>query len=885
MDSAGNVSIYVNYALNQSSLNRVNKSISGLNSHAITISNSFTGAFSKIAGAAVAAFSVSAISNFTKSCIELSSNLTEVQNVVDVTFRQFSSRIDEFAKTSIEKFGISQLSAKRYASTMGAMLKSSGIASLGQVTDMSEKITGLAADMASFYNISSDDAFAKIRSGMSGMTAPLKELGISMTVANLQSYALTQGITKSYKTMNNAEKTMLRYNYLMSVTADAQGDFLRTQDTWANQTRILTEKFNALKGTLGGAFISVLEPALKMLVNFMDTLQVVADRFASFVTLITGKKTDTMSTAKAQAQANALAASTDTASDSVDGLADSYKAAGTAAKKASESLASFDNTVQLGSSSSSSGSGTSNTASVDSLVDDSSVSETSTAVDKITEKFKGLKKYLKGFVKDIFKGTDFKENFSSIANSLKTIFEKTKPSAKNFFSSYINAMFVEGKELLRVGVAIVDAFVGGIEIWLSEGKNRIAKSWTSIFDEFSEGFNNSASIMTNFGGLLSDFFKLDSTKQAIGDALTTVEGFITGAMQLFSQLYSDITATIDQIISDNTGGLTLFFSNISTVIGLEMSNVKTLVIGVFSSINKAYTDYIKPAFSQFADGASSAFGTMVDLWNTYLLPTVIDIQKSFKTLWDENLGPFVDKVCGIAGRLIELVAIIYKQFIVPFIEKFEKKLIPAITVITSMIWGLFSSAVSSIVDVFSGLADIINGVLDVIIGALTGDTKRLVSGLKEILAGFVNTLASILTMPLNAIIGSINGFIKGVNKIKIPEGIPGVGGVSFNIAEIPKIKIPKLADGGIVTKETNFGSYIAGERGAEAIVPLQNSNYTRILAQEIVKGMVDAGIGGGDTYQIENAYGDERSMNRLLNNIATAQAKKKGNKGGLSYGY
>lgn len=170
---------------------------------------------------------VQGLLSFGKSAIDLGSNITEVENVVDVSFGSMADKAYEFASTATEQFGLSELAAKQYSGTMMAMLNSSGVAQ-DAAAEMSTTLAGLAGDLASFYNLDTDIAFQKIRAGISGETEPLKQLGINMSVANLQAYALTQGITKSYQAMSQAEQATLRYNYLMSVTGQQQGDFART---------------------------------------------------------------------------------------------------------------------------------------------------------------------------------------------------------------------------------------------------------------------------------------------------------------------------------------------------------------------------------------------------------------------------------------------------------------------------------------------------------------------------------------------------------------------------------------------------------------------------------------------------------------------------------
>lgn len=198
--------------------------------------------------------------------IEYASNLTEVQNVVDVSFGQSAQKVNEWSKTTLEAFGLNELSAKQYAGTMGAMLKSSGLAG-EKVDEMAMKITELSGDMASFYNLQNADAFYKIRAGISGETEPLKQLGINMSVANLEAYALSQGITKSYNAMSQAEQTLLRYNYLLSVTKDAQGDFARTSGSFANQQKLLQENIKQFTGDLAANLLPVLTQVLQTFNN------------------------------------------------------------------------------------------------------------------------------------------------------------------------------------------------------------------------------------------------------------------------------------------------------------------------------------------------------------------------------------------------------------------------------------------------------------------------------------------------------------------------------------------------------------------------------------------------------------------------------------------
>lgn len=238
--------------------------------------NKSTDAFSRLAKAIGLVMIARKALDTIKTGIDYASDLAEVQNVVDVTFGSATEAINSWSKECLAAYGMNEVSAKRYAGTLGAMLKSSGLAG-DAIVDMSKDMVGLAGDMASFYNLDLETAFEKIRSGISGETEPLKQLGINMSVANLEAYALSQGITTAYNEMSQAEQVMLRYNYLMSTTADAQGDFARTQDSYANQTRLLSESWLEFTGIMAEQLLPVLTTIVSWLNNIVAFLTENAD--------------------------------------------------------------------------------------------------------------------------------------------------------------------------------------------------------------------------------------------------------------------------------------------------------------------------------------------------------------------------------------------------------------------------------------------------------------------------------------------------------------------------------------------------------------------------------------------------------------------------------
>ena len=233
--------------------------------------SSWTGAVGKIVGALSAAGVAAILVNWGKAAISAASDLAEVQNVVDVTFGAGAVKIDSWAKSAGKAFGLTETQAKKYTSTLGAMMKSQGIAD-DQLLEMSTDLAGLAADMASFYNLDFDEAFQKIRAGISGETEPLKQLGVNMSAANLEAFALEKGITKAFSAMSQGEQTALRYQYIMQATADAQGDFARTADGFANATRRVETAMETIKTVGGGLLMEVVEPLTTGLASLLEQL-------------------------------------------------------------------------------------------------------------------------------------------------------------------------------------------------------------------------------------------------------------------------------------------------------------------------------------------------------------------------------------------------------------------------------------------------------------------------------------------------------------------------------------------------------------------------------------------------------------------------------------
>ena len=308
--------------------------------------HSISSGFSRLASAAAGLAAAGGIARFGKNAIELGSDIAEVENVVDTAFGAMADKAYDFASKATKQFGLSELAAKQYSGTMMSMLRSSNIAQK-EAANMSIALTGLAGDIASFYNIETDEAFYKLRSAMSGETEAIKQLGINMNIANLEAYALANGITKSYREMTIAEQTAIRYNYIMDKSRHIQGDYAKTANTFANQLRLLKLNLQSIAAVIGQGLIAAILPAIKMLNKLMEKLMQAAKVFRDFMYVLFGKKIeapargivdDMAGISDYTADMSSIGDSADDMADGMENTADGMDDATSSAKKLKKAL-------------------------------------------------------------------------------------------------------------------------------------------------------------------------------------------------------------------------------------------------------------------------------------------------------------------------------------------------------------------------------------------------------------------------------------------------------------------------------------------------------------------------------------------------------------------
>ena len=453
-----------------------------------------------------------------KDAIDISSSLTEVENVVRTTFGNYEKLIQDFSKTSIQDFGMSELTAKQVASRFQAMGTAMGF-SQGKMADMSLQLTKLTADMASFYDMEQSDVARNLQAVFTGETEPLRKYGLDLTQATLKEWAMKQGLDADISSMTQAEKTMLRYQYVMANTAAAQGDFARTSDTWANQIRILKQSFEQLAAIIGGALINAFKP-------FVRTLNAVMQKVIAFATTVTNALGSIFGW-KFEISAGGLADDWSDAAGSAADIADSTGQAAKNVEKMNKGLRAFDelNLITTPDNSSGSGSGGSGGGGASGGGASGGLVQVDTIFKDYESQIRSLRElgaYISDALSDAMESIDWDRIYSKARNFGKGL------------ADFLNGL-ITPRLFGDVGMTIASALNTAIYAALSFGEEF---DWTNLGDSIAAGVNR---FFETF-----DFSALGRTintwVHGIYDTITTAIGNIK-----WSEVWDGVTDFLSEI--------------------------------------------------------------------------------------------------------------------------------------------------------------------------------------------------------------------------------------------------------------------------------------------------------------------------------------------------
>lgn len=734
-------------------MNQISNSMNGATKSIGSLKSSLKG----IIGTLGLVFSLKALINFGQQAVDVASDLTEVDNVVQKTFGNMRGEMDALADSSIKNLGISRLEAYQTGSTFMAMGKSM-LTSSQDAKNMALNLTKLSANMASFFNTSNKYAAIALKSIYTGETETLKQYGVVMTEVNLKQFALAQGITKSYNEMSQSEKVMLRYQYVMQQLGYIGDDFIDTQDSWANQTRVLKEQWKEFLGVLGTGIITVLTPLVKALNMIMGRMIAIVKSIGSVLSNVFGIQVQS-----ANQVSGAISDTAGAFDDATTAVGDYDKATKKASKTASKSLATFDKLNNTMTSQSDGDAGAGGAGGGGGLTTPDISSGTNSVIDQVNSKINtvldGMKKRLlelvdllkKGFKNGL--GTDFdasikrtQKHLASIGKQLQDIF--TNPNVINAANNWANnvayALGQLAGSMVSIGQTIVENLVGGVDSFLSKDSGYITDRIVGLFDISSKIAQITGNLSTAIAEIFT-VFRSDTAKNITGNIIGITTDLTLGFMELTGRLASDLYNLIAQPIIDNKDKIQQAVMGLLEPISIAMDTIHGAIKNTFEQIFNVYDEYLAPAFQNITDGFSSLVGSLLDVWNSQIAPFLTTVATAIQTLWETHLQPFVNNLITLVGKIVLAISELWKNVLEPLIAWIVANVVPVITPILETLVNYVSSIIGTIADILSGIMETLSGIIDFITGIFTGDWSLAWQGVQEIFTGIWNALTGFIS--------------------------------------------------------------------------------------------------------------------------------------------
>lgn len=751
----------------------------------------------KKAGATLAsAFAVKKLVDFSAKCLDLGSDLAEVENVVDVTFSTMSDQVDKFAKSAAKNFGLSETMAKQYAGTFGAMAKAFGFGEQ-QAYEMSTALTSLAGDVASFYNLSQDEAYTKLKSVFTGETESLKDLGIVMTQTALDAYAMANGYGKTTSAMTEQEKVALRYKFVLGQLSLAQGDFARTSDSWANQTRLMALQTQSIMASIGQGLINLFTPAIKIINVVLGKVAQLAEAFKGFTELITGKKssggsgiTDTLTSGlnDATAAAGDAGSGLADAANSAGNLADNTGAVGAAAKKAAKemkTLMGFDEINKLaeqtdtgsdsgggsgggGSSPSSGGGGLSGLGSgatdFGKLADteDNALNKVNKTLDKIIKKVKELAKLCKkGFfdgLGDLSVLDSIKDECESIQKSFIEIFtdQRVIQSADQLSKTVAYNLGKIAGSAASTGLSIADNLLGGISKYLEKNTSRISQYIADMFDL--------AAIRVTLAGDVADLIaqvssvlRSDAAEQITADLIEIFANGFMGVSKLLYQFKTDLATLIVKPLTDNAENIKSTLNGLLEPIQTITGTIAAAVTSAFEEADAMYQAHIAPMFAAITQGLTELVASVCMAIDTYIKPALDGFAAGFAAVWASNIQPAISQAIALVGQIADCIVVLWQECLQPFIQWFIDTFGPVIGELLALAGESFNNFVGSAGSLIETLLGALSSFINFLTDVFKGDWESAWEDMKTFFVTLWDGISTYLSETWDNITTTISG--------------------------------------------------------------------------------------------------------------------------------
>lgn len=298
-----------------------------------------------------------------------------------------------------------------------------------------------------------------------------------------------------------------------------------------------------------------------------------------------------------------------------------------------------------------------------------------------------------------------------------------------------------------------------------------------------------------------------------------IEGF-NSLVSLHAKMVSDMADTLEKWLPSITEKVNQFVDDIYSTFSplfLLISEIWRDTWQIAEDLWDKYGAVLLDKIGEFIDNTIEIFRL---IWTSIIDPIIAPALDFMSDLWHDHIKAWVTELLSFVSELAIVALDIYNKFIAPIAKFLLETLQPIFSVVFGTILGVVKGVLGSMIDSVTNyirtLRGVFQGLIDFITGVFTFKWAKAWQGLKDIFSSIVSGLGNIFKIPINIIIDGINGFIRGINRIKIPTWVPGVGGKGFSIAQIPR-----LAEGAVLTQPTlNIaGEYPNARRNPEIVTP------------------------------------------------------------------
>ena len=802
-----------------------------MKSAASGVQSTFGSAMKAVGKSIGVAFSVGAVVSFSKKCVQVASEtqsawvgLSSIINGQGKDFNKANSFIQNYIKDGLVPLN-------------NAVTAYKNLAARGYDQSQIESVMNALKDSAAFgrqASLSYGDAIQSATEGLKNENSILVDnAGVTKNVAKMwEDYAKSIGTTSAALTQQ--QKIQAEVNGILQETRWQTGDATKYSQTFAGGVARITATATQLKTAIGNTLIPILNQFLPLIQTGLDLALKFCNAMQSVMASLGWEMPDVSAFNSAIGSVSTDAVNAATATEGIG------TAAETASKKAKKAFASFDEINVLNTQKSD----TAPSGSSGSVASSAVNAATNSGVDATSKKLDGLNKKLK----NLWNG--FSAGFEKEKKQLFTQIDETKNRFKKVWT-----------DLKSLGTPIKNWATNDLKTFFETFCHTTAGVFLGLWDTADMVF-----------GDLWDKLVFPVAQKLVTNGLPLITQFKTESVKSFGELFTSAKQIVDTVW---TGGVVPALKFVSTVFS-----------DVVDIISDKWKIYGAPIFESIRDVIENVKNAFLGAWNGYIKPCWDIVMSAIDKIWTNHLKPLVDNIGSFVGEFIQAALDIYNEFIHPIIMYLQEEFNPKVVNAFNNIMNVVTPIISGIIDTVNGIMTALRGIVQFVAGVFTGDWKRAWEGVKTTFKGVWETISSVLKTPINAmlaifenfinrIVDGINNLIRRFNSISwnVPEWVPGIGGnrLGFNIPQVARVSLPRLAEGGWVAAN-NPRLAIIGDNRREGEIVTPESKIRKQVEAAMAKfgGMVQK---VKLELEILIRYPDGRTIIKKINEAQVAEGR------------